>query len=117
MSRLILALRLAAGAAEVPVLVFDEVDAGVGGETGLAVGRKLASLATAGQVLCVTHLPQVAAFADQHFVVERTGTTSTVREVQVDDRRVELARMLSGMSDSDDAQRHASELLAAAQRS
>lgn len=116
LSRLVLALRLAAGAHNTPVLVFDEVDSGVGGETGLAVGRKLASLATSGQVLCVTHLPQVAAFADQHFVVERAGTTSTVREVGVDDRPIELARMLSGMSDSDDAQRHATELLSAAQR-
>lgn len=116
LSRLVLALRLASGASDTPVLVFDEVDAGVGGETGLAVGRKLASLADGGQVLCVTHLPQVAAFADQHFVVERHGTRSTVREVSADERAVELARMLSGMSDSGDAQRHAAELLAAAQR-
>lgn len=114
LSRLVLALRLAAGARETPVLVFDEVDAGVGGEVGLAVGRKLASLASTGQVLCVTHLPQVAAFADQHFVVDRVGTTSMVREVTSDERSVELARMLSGMSESDDAQRHAAELLAAA---
>lgn len=113
LSRLILALSLASGAAAPPVLVFDEVDSGVGGETGLAVGRKLASLAERSQVLCVTHLPQVAAFADQHFVVERQGTTSTVRELSPDERAVELARMLSGMSSSGDAQRHAAELLAA----
>lgn len=115
LSRLVLALRLAArGSGNAPVMVFDEVDAGVGGETGLAVGRKLAALSSECQVLCVTHLPQVAAFADQHFVVERSGTNSTVREVTDAERAVELARMLSGMSESGDAQRHASELLAAA---
>ena len=117
LSRLVLALRLAAGADETPVLVFDEIDAGVGGETGLAVGRKLASLARSGQVFCVTHLPQVAAFADQHLVVERNDTTSIVRDVTTDDRPAELARMLSGMSDSHDAQRHAAELIEAAGRS
>ncbi len=114
LSRLTLALRLASGADDMPVLVFDEVDAGVGGATGLAVGRKLAQLAAASQVLCVTHLPQVAAFATQHLVVERTDNRSGVRLVTESDRAVELARMLSGMADSEDAQRHAEELLAEA---
>lgn len=113
LSRLTLALRLSSRSSDRSILVFDEVDAGVGGETGLAVGRKLASLAAGSQVLCVTHLPQVAAFADQHLVVDRVGTTSVVREVTESEREVELARMLSGMSDSSEARRHARELLAA----
>ncbi len=75
LSRLVLALRLASGSGSVPIVAFDEIDAGVGGKTALELGRKLASLARDRQVLCVTHLPQVAAFADRHFVITRTGTT------------------------------------------
>jgi DNA repair protein RecN (Recombination protein N) len=102
---------------DVDVLVFDEVDAGVGGRTALAVGRRLAQLARAHQVLVVTHLAQVAAFADAHITVgKRTTegrTTTTVTPVSGEARIAEVARMLSG-SDSDAGLAHARELLAQA---
>jgi DNA repair protein RecN (Recombination protein N) len=99
-----------------PTLVFDEVDAGVGGEAALAVGRALHQLALAGhQVLVVTHLAQVAAFADAQVAVtkeERDGrTVAAARPVEADERLVELSRMLSGQPGSATARRHAEELL------
>ena len=98
-----------------PCLVFDEVDAGIGGEAGVAVGRALAELGGRHQVLCVTHLPQVAAFADAHVAVakaESDGRTVARTSLLLDDTRVtELARMLSGTGDSTNARRHARELL------
>ncbi len=114
LSRLVLALRLAAGAGAAPVVAFDEVDAGVGGATALQLGRKLAGLAAERQVLCVTHLPQVAAFADRHLVVERTGKAAAVRLVDGEDRLAELSRMLSGLPASERGREHAGELLALA---
>jgi DNA repair protein RecN (Recombination protein N) len=111
LSRLILALRLAAGVGEAPIIAFDEVDAGVGGATALAMGRKLAALAAGRQVLCVTHLPQVAAFADLHFVVDRSGGAATVRPVAGEERLQELSRMLSGLPDSERGRLHAAELV------
>ena len=100
LSRLVLALRLATAATEVETLVFDEVDTGVGGATALEMGRKIAGLAATSQVLCVTHLPQIAAFADTHYVVSREGDSAAVELVE-DERRVEeLARMMAGLSDS-----------------
>jgi DNA repair protein RecN (Recombination protein N) len=97
------------------VLVFDEVDAGVGGQAGFAVGRSLASLGDRHQVLVVTHLPQVAAFADAHLAVEkRQGDDETVSEIRLLDagaQLVELARMLSGQPDSETARKHAQELI------
>ena len=87
----------------IPLLVFDEIDSGVGGATALAVGKKLASLAGERQVLCVTHLPQVAAFADTHFVIDRTGTTARMRRVDGAARVEELSRMLSGLPEGDHA--------------
>jgi DNA repair protein RecN (Recombination protein N) len=96
-------------------LVFDEVDAGVGGEAAVAVGRALADVARDHQVLVVTHLPQVAAFADHHLVVrkEQVGdrTVSRVQALTDEERVVELSRMLSGSPDSATARRHAAELL------
>ena len=118
-SRVALSVRLAlADADDTPVLVFDEVDAGIGGQVARAVGEKLAQLARGRQVLCVTHLAQLAAYADAHFVVtkaERDGrTTAGVRRVDEDGRVVELARMLSGDPESPVAIRHAAELRTAA---
>jgi DNA repair protein RecN (Recombination protein N) len=111
LSRLVLSIRLAAGAGDAQVIAFDEIDAGVGGATALAMGEKLAALARDRQVLCVTHLPQVAAFADSHFVVDRDGPRASVRLVAGDEERLgELSRMLSGMPDSGAAQGHAQEL-------
>ena len=111
LSRLVLALTLASGGADTDVVAFDEIDAGVGGETALAMGHKLASLAMTRQVLCVTHLPQVAAFADKHYVVQREGTTTTVDEATEGNRTEELSRMLAGLSSSQKGKEHAAELL------
>ena len=112
-----LALRLVVGA-QVPTLVFDEVDAGVGGSAARAVGRALAALAEHKQVLVVTHLPQVAAFADAQVALTKhdDGATTAMRaDVLGPEARVrELARMLSGLADSDTGQAHARELLAVA---
>jgi len=117
LSRLVLSLRLAgtqgAGAS---VLVFDEIDSGIGGATALAMGRKLAALARERQILCVTHLPQVAAFAQTHFVIEREGATAAVRLVEGGERTAELARMLAGLPDSDRGREAAAELLELAER-
>jgi DNA repair protein RecN (Recombination protein N) len=114
LSRLTLALRLAAGVAEADLIAFDEVDAGVGGATALAMGEKLAALSRGRQIFCVTHLPQVAAHADSHFVVDRDNGRAVVSRVAGDDRLAELSRMLGGLADSERGQLHAAELLAAA---
>lgn len=114
LSRLVLSLRLAGGAGDAPVVAFDEIDAGVGGATALAMGEKLARLAAGRQVLCVSHLPQIAAFADAHFVVERIGAAASVRHVTGSNRAREIARMLSGLGETSTGMDHAEELLAAA---
>jgi DNA repair protein RecN (Recombination protein N) len=119
LSRVMLALEVClAGTNPVPTLVFDEVDAGVGGRAAVEVGRRLARLAQQRQVLVVTHLAQVAAFADRHVVVDKPAaggdgavTASDVRVVTGDERVAELARMLAG-SDTATALEHAAELLA-----
>jgi DNA repair protein RecN (Recombination protein N) len=101
----------------VPTLVFDEVDAGVGGRAAVEVGRRLARLARSHQVLVVTHLPQVAAYADRHLVVDKvTGgvTRSAVRALDDSERVVELARMLAGLEETETGRAHAEELLATA---
>jgi DNA repair protein RecN (Recombination protein N) len=121
LSRVMLAIEVVfAGVGGPPTLVFDEVDAGVGGRAAVEIGRRLARLARNHQVLVVTHLPQVAAFADRHLVVAKdTGgaiTTSGVRVVEETERARELARMLAGLPDSDLGIAHAEELLAVAQR-
>ena len=121
LSRVMLAIEVVfAGADPVPVMVFDEVDAGVGGQAAGEIGRRLAQLAGDHQVVVVTHLAQVAAFADTHLVVDKSpdtgaGVTATdIRAVNGEDRVRELARMLSGLADSDTGQAHARELLAVA---
>ncbi|MCW0215362.1 MAG: DNA repair protein RecN [Pseudonocardia sp.] len=119
LSRVMLALEVAlAGADPVPTMVFDEVDAGVGGRAAVEIGRRLARLAARHQVIVVTHLPQVAAYADRHLVVQKKRgegiTRSSVRTLSDADRIVELARMLAGLDDTDTGRAHAEELLAAA---
>ena len=118
LSRVMLALEVVlAGTAGTPTYVFDEVDAGIGGATALEVGRRLARLAATRQVVVVTHLAQVAAFADRHLVVVKDAagevTSSGVTEVTDADRVAELARMLAGNGSSAVARAHAAELLAA----
>ncbi|MET7394398.1 DNA repair protein RecN [Dactylosporangium sp. NPDC005572] len=121
LSRVMLAIEVVfAGVGGPPTLVFDEVDAGVGGTAAVEIGKRLARLARDHQVLVVTHLPQVAAFADRHLVVAKdTGgavTTSGVTVVEHTDRARELARMLAGLPDSDLGIAHAEELLSVADR-
>jgi DNA repair protein RecN (Recombination protein N) len=115
LSRLVLAIRVAAGVADADVVAFDEIDAGIGGATALAMGELLSRLAVSRQVLVVTHLPQVAAFANSQFVVERVGREATVRSVEGDERIAEVARMLGGIGASDSGRDHAAELLALAE--
>ena len=119
LSRVMLALEVVlAGADPVPTFVFDEVDAGVGGKAAVEIGRRLARLARGAQVIVVTHLPQVAAYADRHLLVEKsddgTVTESGITELSGKDRVRELARMLAGQEDSRTARAHAGELLASA---
>jgi DNA repair protein RecN (Recombination protein N) len=120
LSRVMLAIEVVLAHADtVQTLVFDEVDAGVGGRAAVEIGRRLARLARTHQVLVVTHLPQVAAFADQHLVVDKghTGgvTRSGVKNLDQTERVSELARMLAGM-DNETGRAHAEELLATAEK-
>lgn len=122
LSRVMLAVEVVfAGSDPVPTYLFDEVDAGVGGKAAVEVGRRLAKLAKSAQVVVVTHLPQVAAFADRQLLVEKTNdgsvTRSGVTVLEGEDRIRELSRMLAGHEDSVSARAHAEELLAAAQAS
>jgi DNA repair protein RecN (Recombination protein N) len=112
LSRVMLACRsVLADLDDVPTLVFDEVDAGIGGEAGLAVGRRLAGLAASRQVLVVTHLPQIACFADRHVRVRKHGGTASAEVLDDRARVVELSRMLAGLEASEHALSHAEELL------
>jgi DNA repair protein RecN (Recombination protein N) len=117
LSRVMLALEVVTGAAggtDIPTFVFDEVDAGVGGAAALDVGARLAALARHAQVVVVTHLPQVAAYADRHLVVRKASdghiTSSGVHAVAGEERLRELARMMAGV-DSGTALDHARELV------
>lgn len=117
LSRVMLAIEVVIAATDpVPTFVFDEVDAGIGGAAAIEVGRRLAKLAETSQVIAVTHLAQVAAFAGNHLSVVKASdgsvTASSVRRLEGDERAAEMARLLSGMSDSDAALGHARELLA-----
>ena len=116
MSRVMLALEVVIAASNpVGTYIFDEVDAGVGGAAAIEVGRRLHALSKNAQVIVVTHLPQVAAWGDSHYVVEKSidGTviSSGVNRVEGDDRVSEIARMLAGLQESSSAKEHASELL------
>jgi DNA repair protein RecN (Recombination protein N) len=127
MSRVLLALKVsveeganARGRRKTPVprtLVFDEIDIGIGGRAAEAVGQKLKALSRTQQVLCVTHLPQVAAFADQHFLIEKkekqSRTATSVRLLAATERAEELARMISGATVTDTSRKHAEQMLKA----
>jgi len=121
LSRLMLALKaLSAAIGEAPTLIFDEVDAGIGGAVAEVVGRRLKALARQRQVLCITHLPQIAAFADHAYtVVKHTTkgrTVSSAKQLTYTEQLQELARMLGGVEISAEAKRHAREMLAGAKR-
>lgn len=116
LSRVMLALEVVLAEVDpVPTFIFDEVDSGVGGKAAIEIGRRLAMLARHVQVLVVTHLPQVAAFADQHILVLKNddASLSKVQVLTEEERVVELARMLSGHDQSESAREHARELLEA----
>jgi DNA repair protein RecN (Recombination protein N) len=117
MSRIMLALEVViAASAPVGTYIFDEVDAGVGGKAAIEVGRRLHALSEHAQVIVVTHLPQVAAWADRHFVVAKDSdgqiVQSGVSQLDEQARVTEIARMLAGLDESESAQEHAAELLA-----
>ncbi len=119
LSRVMLAIEVVIAATDpVPTFVFDEVDAGIGGAAAIEVGRRLARLAESSQVIAVTHLAQVAAFAGNHLTVVKASdgsvTASSVRRLEGAERESEMARLLSGLADSDAALTHARELLAVA---
>ncbi|WP_417512567.1 DNA repair protein RecN [Microbacterium sp.] len=119
LSRVMLAIEVViAGTDPVPTFVFDEVDAGIGGAAAIEVGRRLARLAESSQVIAVTHLAQVAAFASNHLSVVKSNdgavTASNVRRLEGTEREAEMARLLSGLTDSDAALTHARELLSLA---
>jgi DNA repair protein RecN (Recombination protein N) len=118
LSRVMLALMTVAGAGESRTVVFDEVDAGVGGQTARAVGERLRALGEERQVLCITHLPQIAALANGHFRTEKSAgpgsALTTVEELSGDGVVAELVRMLGAEGGDSAARRHAQELLAAA---
>ncbi|MGA9307466.1 MAG: DNA repair protein RecN [Candidatus Sulfotelmatobacter sp.] len=129
LSRVMLALKLSVARAPSPAkasslrgvaqrtMVFDEIDTGIGGRAAEAVGKKLKALARSNQVLCVTHLPQIATFADQHYVIEkkdRNGRTRTsIRAVVGEERTEEVARMLSGAKLTDTSRKHAEQMIKA----
>jgi len=118
LSRLMLAIKQVLPEGDVPTLVFDEVDTGIGGATSELVGRKLKNVAKNQQVLCITHLPQVAVFADQHLLVNKQvkdgRTTTQVLPLAAQARTNEVARMLAGSTITESAVSHAAEMLAAA---
>jgi DNA repair protein RecN (Recombination protein N) len=118
LSRVMLALMTVAGTGESRTLVFDEVDAGVGGQTARAVGERLRALGDTRQVLCITHLPQIAALASTHFRIEKSAEAetalTTVEALEGDGVVAELCRMLGAEASDKAARRHAKELLAAA---
>ncbi|MBI5892100.1 MAG: DNA repair protein RecN [Deltaproteobacteria bacterium] len=120
LSRIMLAIkRVAALAKSVPVLIFDEIDAGIGGGTAEAVGKKLKQVSKEHQVLCITHLPQIAAYADKHFLVSKTvkrilkdsRTIAEIKELNSDEKMMEISRMLGGEKITDKTVEHAKEML------
>jgi DNA repair protein RecN (Recombination protein N) len=125
MSRVLLALKVSvedganktrARKTQTPrTLVFDEIDIGIGGRAAEAVGQKLKALSRAQQVLCVTHLPQIAAFADQHFLIEKQEkqkrTQTSIRLLTPKERAEEIARMISGATVTETSLRHAEQML------
>ncbi|MGE0825854.1 MAG: DNA repair protein RecN [Candidatus Binatia bacterium] len=121
LSRLMLALKtLSAAVGEAPTLIFDEVDAGIGGAVAEVVGRRLKTLAKQRQVLCITHLPQIAAFADHAYTVVKTTTKgrtiSSAKKLTPSEQQQELARMLGGVEITAEAKRHAREMLEGARK-
>lgn len=115
LSRVMLAMEVVLASGDGTTLVFDEVDAGVSGRAAVEIGRRLARLSITNQVICVTHLPQVAAYADSHLHVSKDKFTSGVADLSAEERVEELARMLAGLDDTETGRAHAQELFDRAQ--
>ena len=115
LSRIMLAIKKATATGKIPVLIFDEVDAGIGGGIAEVVGKKLKEVSKRHQVLCITHLPQIAAYADRHYSVAKEvrggRTCARVSELAGDERVFELSRMLGGVKITDRTREHAKEML------
>ena len=115
LSRIMLAIKKIAATGKIPVLIFDEVDAGIGGGTAEVVGKKLKEVSKNHQVLCITHLPQIAAYADKHYSVAkevRAGRTcASIKELKNEERISEISRMLGGVKITDRTREHAREML------
>jgi len=121
LSRVMLALKVSIengagrGKRRERMLVFDEIDTGIGGRAAEAVGKKLRALAKANQVICITHLPQIAAFADHHYLIEKREaggrSRTSVRRLREDERQEEIARMLSGARLTETSLKHAEAML------
>ena len=120
LSRIMLSMKRATASGRVPTIVFDEIDAGVGGATALSVGLKLKEVSKTHQVICITHLPQIAAFADRHFAVakltEGNRTVATIKELKGAENIEQLSRMLGGVKITDVTRSHANELLETADK-
>ncbi|MFQ5441389.1 MAG: DNA repair protein RecN [Thermodesulfobacteriota bacterium] len=119
LSRIMLALKRVTAAGRVPTLIFDEIDAGIGGAMAQVVGAKLKRVSTSRQVFCITHLPQIAAFADNHYVVEKNTTedartVTSVKKLEGAGKVEQISRMLGGMNVTETTRRHAKELMLAA---
>ncbi len=115
LSRIMLAIKRIAATGKIPVLIFDEVDAGIGGGTAEVVGKKLKEVSKNHQVLCITHLPQIAAYADAHYSVTKEvrggRTVAGIKELKADERISEISRMLGGVKITDRTREHAREML------
>ena len=121
LSRIMLATKtVCADADAIPTLIFDEIDSGISGVTAIKVGEKMARIAASHQVLCITHLPQIAAYADSHFLVEKTmkngETHSSLRQLGDEERRTELARIMGSVNADESAVKYAQELISASEK-
>lgn len=121
LSRIMLAIKtVCADADAIPTLIFDEIDSGISGVTAIKVGEKMARIAASHQVLCITHLPQIAAYADSHFLVEKTmkngETHSSLRQLGDEERRTELARIMGSVNADESAVKYAQELIIASEK-
>ena len=119
LSRLFLALKRITSTKEgTETLVFDEVDSGIGGQTAFVIGKKLKEISCFHQVICITHLPQIACYGDLHYKVEKTfkkeKTTTSVKRLEYNERLKEIARMLGSTKITDKSLEHAKEMLASA---
>ena len=121
LSRVMLAIKRIVGGTDGMTMIFDEIDAGIGGKVAEIVGRRLRELARNSQVICITHLPQIAAFGDYHFLVEKyqeeESTRTAVRRLAWDERIMEIARMVGGVKITEKTMEQAEEMLENAQES